>query len=227
MLAFRYLVSSLELKSTWSAVLYTNTLSLVVTTSIGLCSSEFSTLDDADWSTKSVLLLLLSCVIGLGISWSGFMCQTLITATAYTVVGVMNKMLTVLVNVAIWDNHASPMGLASLVVCLVGGSFYQQAPPRKDAFKYTALAPSGGAVGVRASPFPPTCRRPFFPIPLALSAHPPFHPPLLTSGARFGPATRRPERGCAPHTGCMPVPLRSHTPFPAPCLFAVCPRNVT
>ena len=30
-----------------------------------------------------------------GISWSGFWCQSLITATAYTVVGVTNKMLTV------------------------------------------------------------------------------------------------------------------------------------
>jgi hypothetical protein len=34
-------------------------------------------------------------VVGICISWAGFLCQSLVTATSYTVVGVMNKMLTV------------------------------------------------------------------------------------------------------------------------------------
>lgn len=50
----------------------------------------------------------------MGISFAGFKCQQLITATAYTVVGVMNKMLTVTINVMIWDKHASGIGIASL-----------------------------------------------------------------------------------------------------------------
>jgi GDP-mannose transporter len=55
-----------------------------------------------------------------------------LAATTYTIIGVMNKMFTVLVNVVIWDNHASPIGIASLAACLAGGSLYQQAPLRKD-----------------------------------------------------------------------------------------------
>jgi len=78
-------------------------------------------------------VLLLSCVAGVGISWAGFKCQQLITATAYTVVGVMNKLLTVLVNALIWDRHASPLGIAALCVCLGGGALYQQAPLRKPS----------------------------------------------------------------------------------------------
>mmetsp|Transcript_44173 Transcript_44173/g.147319 ORF Transcript_44173/g.147319 Transcript_44173/m.147319 type:complete len:86 (+) Transcript_44173:1177-1434(+) len=39
-------------------------------------------------------------------------------------------MLTVTVNVLIWDKHASPYGIASLLLCLIGGSLYQQAPLR-------------------------------------------------------------------------------------------------
>ena len=64
--------------------------------------------------------------------------QSVITATAYTVVGVMNKFLTVLINVAIWDKHASPLGMAALCVCLGGGSLYQQAPLRKN-IEYSEL----------------------------------------------------------------------------------------
>ena len=43
----------------------------------------------------------------------------------------VNKMLTVLLNVLIWDAHASAVGIASLVVCVLGGALYQQAPLRE------------------------------------------------------------------------------------------------
>ena len=36
------------------------------------------------------------------------------------------------VNVLIWDKHASVSGIFSLALCLVGGSLYQQAPPRVE-----------------------------------------------------------------------------------------------
>ena len=81
-------------------------------------------------TNTALFWLALSCAIGMGISWAGFWCQSLVSATTYTVVGVMNKMLTVTVNVMIWDKHASAYGIMSLVVCLVGGTLYQQAPLR-------------------------------------------------------------------------------------------------
>jgi GDP-mannose transporter len=37
----------------------------------------------------------------------------------------------------IWDQHAAPAGIMSLFLCLVGGSFYQQAPLRKTHQKPT------------------------------------------------------------------------------------------
>jgi hypothetical protein len=76
--------------------------------------------------------------VGICISWAGFLCQSLVTATSYTVVGVMNKMLTVTVNVLIWDKHASSRGIFSLALCLIGGSLYQQAP---DASRPTPRPP--------------------------------------------------------------------------------------
>jgi len=125
------LVSGLGLNSIWSPVLYTNALALFPTALIGGLSGDFTSVKTVTWTTPACSWLLLSCVTGLGISWTGFKCQQVLTATAYTVVGVMNKLLTVLLNVLIWDQHASPAGIAALCVCLGGGALYQQAPLRK------------------------------------------------------------------------------------------------
>jgi len=115
-----------------SPVLYTNALALFPTALIGGLSGDFASVQTITWTTPACSWLLLSCVTGLGISWTGFKCQQMLTATAYTVVGVMNKLLTVLLNVLIWDQHASPAGIGALCVCLGGGALYQQAPLRKS-----------------------------------------------------------------------------------------------
>lgn len=56
----------------------------------------------------------------------------MVSATTYTLVGVVNKFLTVLLNVIIWDKHSSPTGLIAVCICLLAGMFYQQAPMRSD-----------------------------------------------------------------------------------------------
>ena len=124
--------SHLKLKSMWSPTLYTNTLSVLPAMLVGLMAGELSQarLQGIELTNAALFWLLASCVGGICISWAGFLCQSLVTATSYTVVGVMNKMLTVTVNVLIWDKHASVSGIFSLAVCLIGGSLYQQAPPR-------------------------------------------------------------------------------------------------
>ncbi|MED6199984.1 GDP-fucose transporter 1 [Stylosanthes scabra] len=68
----------------------------------------------------------LSCVFGLAISFFGFAARKAVSATAFTVTGVVNKFLTVAINVLIWDKHASPFGLLCLLFTIVGGVLYQQ-----------------------------------------------------------------------------------------------------
>lgn len=129
----KFLVAGIPLKSLWTPVLYTNTFSIVPALLVGCIAGEFrqERLAAIEFDATACIWLAISSVIGICISWAGFWCQSLVTATTYSVVGVMNKMLTVTVNILIWDQHASTMGISSLAVCLFGGTLYQQAPLRK------------------------------------------------------------------------------------------------
>ena len=122
------LVTGLGLQSIWSPVLYTNALAIVPTALLGHASGDFARLGGVDWTVSGTTWLVVSCAAGIGISWAGFKCQSVLTATAYTVIGVMNKLVTVLFNAMLWDKHASPVGILCLAVCLGGGALYQQAP---------------------------------------------------------------------------------------------------
>ena len=64
----------------------------------------------------------------------------MVSATTYTLVGVVNKFLTVLLNVLVWDKHSSPFGIFAVCVCLLSGTLYQQSPRRDEARKQAASA---------------------------------------------------------------------------------------
>jgi len=54
----------------------------------------------------------------------------MVSATSFTLVGVVNKFLTVLLNVMVWEKHSTPFGIFAVCLCLGAGFFYQQAPRR-------------------------------------------------------------------------------------------------
>jgi hypothetical protein len=82
-------------------------------------------------TAAAICFLLLGCVTGTGIGYSSWWCRDKVSATSFTLIGVMNKCLTILINLMIWDQHAPPGGILALVLCLVGGSLYRQAPMRE------------------------------------------------------------------------------------------------
>jgi hypothetical protein len=59
----------------------------------------------------------------------------MVSATTYTLVGVGNKFLTVILNIVVWDKHSSQTGLLAVVFCLVAGAFYEQSPRRSEEAK--------------------------------------------------------------------------------------------
>jgi hypothetical protein len=83
-------------------------------------------------SSVGIVCLIFGCIAGTGIGYSGWWCRDKVSATSFTLVGVINKCATILLNTMIWDNHAPMGGIMSLFICLVGGSIYQQAPMRKE-----------------------------------------------------------------------------------------------
>lgn len=62
--------------------------------------------------------------------YSSWLCVRSISATSYALVGVLNKFLTIFLNMMIWDRHSSPLGLIAVSGCLLAGVFYEQAPIR-------------------------------------------------------------------------------------------------
>jgi GDP-mannose transporter len=75
-------------------------------------------------------MVLASCAVGIGISYFAFACRASLSATAFTVVGNACKILTVLLNVCVWDRHASAPGIAMLLLCLAMSTVYRQSPMR-------------------------------------------------------------------------------------------------
>ena len=114
-------------------VYYTNLISLPLIIMFAMGTGESSHLSDMNFTTSSVLLLLLSCITGTGIAYSGWWCRSAVSsATTFTLIGVVNKLLTILVNILMaWDNHANLMGIVSLGMCLVGAALYKPSKMRK------------------------------------------------------------------------------------------------
>jgi len=132
----KHLISGLQWRSMWGPVLYTNLLATPVMCMFGVVGGEGPRLVEAEWRQRGVALYALSCVFGIAISFTGWRCRALVSATCYTVLGVANKMLTVLANIIVWDDHATPAGLACLVGCLCCTTAYRPAPLRRPEHEH-------------------------------------------------------------------------------------------
>ena len=149
MVYIKHMVMNLGL-NTWGFVLYNNLLSLMLAPVFWIITGEYSDVYTAVGSSSGSSLSLeafvavsLSCVFGFLISFFGFAARKAISATAFTVTGVVNKFLTVAINVLIWDKHAQPFGVICLLVTIAGGVLYQQSVTRVSSTSPpTELLPS-------------------------------------------------------------------------------------
>jgi len=116
--------------TTWGRVYYTNYLASIPLFFLMCSNGEIMILRTFTWTSYSMFWLLVSCTVGVAIAYFAFLARASISATYFTVVGNTCKVLTVLINVTMWDNHATPGGLISLFACLGAAYFYEQAPKR-------------------------------------------------------------------------------------------------
>ena len=113
------LLQGAEMKSpVWGATLYTNFLAFVPMLIVALSTGEVDEMKQMDGSqltAAAIAWLVISCVIGVGISWSGWNARNGVSATVFTILGVVCKILSVLMNMLIWNHHSSPRGLVPLL----------------------------------------------------------------------------------------------------------------
>ncbi|KAI3911309.1 hypothetical protein MKW98_010196 [Papaver atlanticum] len=123
--------------NTWGLVLYNNLEAFLLFLFELFIMGELKKImheitDETDWYCFAVVLPVgLSCLFGLAISFFGFSCRKAISATGFTVLGIVNKLLTVVINLLIWDKHATLVGTLGILICMGGGVLYQQSTIKK------------------------------------------------------------------------------------------------
>lgn len=144
------IVKSVPLKTSSGPVIYTNLLGIVPMMLLATVGKEYSKFWDFWWSHSdyhippmSIPYLIVGAIVGTGIGFSGWWCRSVVSATSFTLIGVINKCLTILLNVAVWDKHASPGGIFSLFICITGGIIYEQSPMRGQNQAAAALPAPG------------------------------------------------------------------------------------
>ena len=93
---------------------------------IMLVSNEVRVLATSSLPAAGVAALLLSCVGGLGMSYFSFALRAVISATSFSVIGNICKVLTILVNIMMWDQHASEHPSAASMV--IGSNLKHPSP---------------------------------------------------------------------------------------------------
>ena len=134
----KQIIRSVELKTNSGPVLYTNILGIIPMIFLGILAGEpgkfrADRVNGVTYEPLFLVFLVLGCAAGIGIGYSSWWCRDKVSAASFTLIGVMNKCLTILLNFFIWDQHAPIGGIACLTLCLVGGVVYQQAPLRSAA----------------------------------------------------------------------------------------------
>jgi GDP-mannose transporter len=149
-------ITSQHEASLGASVLLTNGYALAPFLAIGAATGELSRgLDAALYTPHACAVLALSCALSAGIGFSSWWARDLLSATTFTVVGTVNKVLTVLINILFWNKHATPLGTAFLLVCLAGGAAYQQAPMRAAVAAAAEGGGGGGGAAAVAAEEPP------------------------------------------------------------------------
>mmetsp|Transcript_18301 Transcript_18301/g.27418 ORF Transcript_18301/g.27418 Transcript_18301/m.27418 type:complete len:318 (-) Transcript_18301:340-1293(-) len=127
----KHAADTVKMKSNWGKVYYSNLLACIPLTAIAFFNNEVTVAFQTP-SLAAVLAVGLSCVLGVAMSYFAWLARSLISATYFTVIGNSCKIITIIVNRSIWDQHANNTGLGFLLMCLACAYYYKQAPKRSE-----------------------------------------------------------------------------------------------
>lgn len=123
MVFVKFIMDTVEM-STWTRVYYNNALSIPL--ALGSLLWDRKSVVELKFGSSAVVVLSLSCLIGVGISYAGFNLRQLTSATSFSVAGVVCKIFTMVLNDVIWTKHSGPLGHAALFTCLCAGFVYEK-----------------------------------------------------------------------------------------------------
>lgn len=120
----KHVTNTVKMKSNWGRVYYSSVLaSMPLIFTFASDPTELEAIQNA--SVRAILALAVSVALGVAMGYFSWMARSLLSATAFAVVGNACKLLTILLNIAIWDKHASPVGIACLLFCLAAAYLYE------------------------------------------------------------------------------------------------------
>jgi len=126
----KHICNTVKMQSNWGKVYYSNLLASLPLILIGGGTDEITVLRE-QLTASGIAALTLSVCLGAAMSYFAWAARSMISATSFTVVGNLCKILTIGINVALWDKHASATGIICLLNCLAAAFVYEQAPQRK------------------------------------------------------------------------------------------------
>ena len=125
MVLVKHILNTVKM-TTWTRVYYNNALGLPPDLLFGVAMGEFSEVHwENDFTPVSITVLLVACVIGLGISFAGFHARKLLSATSFTVLGVSNKVISIVLSLLLFSNQSLRWeSAAGLLMCITCGTLY-------------------------------------------------------------------------------------------------------
>lgn len=112
--------------SMWERVWYTNALPAPFLF-LGSMALEEPVKVESEQVSSTLAIVFLSCFLGVFMSYTAFWARREMSATAFTILGNVCKLLTIAINNIIWDKHATTNGTFALIWCIGFATFYKQA----------------------------------------------------------------------------------------------------
>lgn len=125
----KHITNTVKMDSNWGRVYYSNLLAALPLI-LPFLYDETELQAVQQMTMDGFLALMVSVALGAAMSYFAWMARSLLAATSFTIVGNVCKILTIAINVAIWDKHASGFGVLCLLFCLGAAFLYKQAPMR-------------------------------------------------------------------------------------------------
>jgi len=124
----KHIVDTVEMDSMWGRVFYSNLLSSLPLLAMSFFGEDPGMILSSHLTVKGAAVILLTVALGAAMSYFAWSARSVLSATAFTVVGNLCKILTLMINFVIWDKHASAIGVSFLFLSFGGAYFYKQAP---------------------------------------------------------------------------------------------------